>query len=140
MFDREDHAADRSVVGLNHRRADLLQAQGLDGADLVLMAADGALDERNFKLHFNAPSLAQQFFNGLAAQARDLFDGLKTAQALERRLDDVDGVVGAVRLGDDIADTGSLNDRTRGTAGDNTGALGSGLSTTEPVPNLPITS
>lgn len=71
--------------------------------------ADGALHERDFQLHYETPSLAQQLFDGLAAQARDLFRGLQTAQALDRRLDDVDGVVGAVRLGDDIPDAGRLD-------------------------------
>ena len=75
MFHRENHAADRGIVGLHHGGADLLQAQRLHRADLVFMPADGALHERDFQLHFETPSLAQQLFDGLAAKRRHLLCG-----------------------------------------------------------------
>ena len=60
----------------------------------------------------------KDFGGGFAAQLRDLFDGFEQAERLDRGHDDVDGIARSQRLGDDVVQTGQLEDGAHCTARD----------------------
>src|SRR5438552_9502158 len=66
-------------------------------------------------------ALAHHLLHVLAAQVGDLGRRLQSLQGGESRSHRVDGVVGAVRLGENVLDAGGLDDRTHRTARDDAG-------------------
>src|SRR5207237_4853886 len=63
----------------------------------------------------------------LAAAAGNVLGALQRAQAVDRGVDDVDGVRGAERLGQDVLDAGGLDHGPDGAAGDDAGSRRGGL-------------
>src|ERR1039457_51383 len=69
---------------------------------------------------FNFYIPSEDLVDRLAAHLRDLFDGAQRLQSGDRGLDDVDGIVGAERLGEDVVDAGELEHCAHRTARDHT--------------------
>ena len=59
-----------------------------------------------------------------ATQRRDLLGAAQALQAGDRRLHEVDRVLGPERLGEDVVDPGQLEHRAHAAAGDHAGSLG----------------
>ena len=85
------------------------------------LAADSALGRGA------GASEAEDLVDRQPAQGPDLLGGAQAAQAGDGRLDEVDRVLGAEALGEDVVDPGELEHGAHAAAGDHAGAGGGGL-------------
>ena len=106
----------------DNRVAYLLQAEGIGREDLIFLAADQALGQRQFNLcHFLLTSSAVDGFHADAARLRNLFGSAKRTKRLKRGLDNVDGVIGTQRFPSDIANARAVENCAHRSAGDDAG-------------------
>ena len=103
IADLGDLAAGLRVIRLHGLVADLVQAEGVGGGNVLDIAAAEALDELDLQIcHVSAPSLTQNLFGGLASVSSDLLGVAQRLQTFHRRSDDVCRVVRTQALGTDV--------------------------------------
>ena len=96
------------------------------GCNLILFRTNQAFYKLYIELLHVATSL-QNLFDGLSADRGNFFCCTQPRKSFQSRTDNIARVIGAQRLCPDIADSGTLNNRTNRAAGDNTGTRSSRL-------------
>src|SRR5690606_11773046 len=120
------------IVLTNHRLADAPQAEGAKAVPLILLGADRALDLGHLEIcHLPGTSSrlsartqharGSDVLERQTATGRHLFGALQLLEGRNGRVHDVDGVVAAERLRQDVMDTGALQHGARRATGDHTG-------------------
>ncbi|BAF53611.1 hypothetical protein cgR_0640 [Corynebacterium glutamicum R] len=131
----QDHATYLWGIGTDHGVADSLQTEGTKIVAMLGLGAHSAFDLSNLQRHFlrlltcacTQNTCWCDLFDGLATAGCNLFRADQLLQAVHSCVDDVDSVVRAKGLGQDVLDTCALKNWTCCATGYNTGTWSSWL-------------